>query len=345
MSGGMERTFMRQDHLSNRTRSGSKRAFTLVELLVVIGIIAVLIGILLPALNKARRSANALKCAANMKQIAVAVSNYINSNRGTLPPAVVIPAGDATNPYQDGWFWSSELTHLKYISAPNMLSGIPGDNTMHFDKSSVFYCPEAMTPQEQTPFAGLSSVTQGICPTDKKNSIGVVGKYNATRTDGQDPYAVASWYQLCAIKAGDKEAQVGGKNDAPFVWFDKGQTPMGTQMADPGYTRRVSRIKHPSIVCMIAEAAYINWVMGGTGATPVVNSVNGETMSPTCLSARHGRPTGNGNNALTNIAFFDGHVATMDTKAIVDYKDANGNQGAPYIPQSVGVVFTMSQAK
>jgi prepilin-type processing-associated H-X9-DG protein len=202
-----------------------------------------------------------------------------------------------------------------------------------------------MAPQDQTPFAGLSGVTQGICPTDKKNSIGVVGKFNATRGDGQNPYAVASWYQLCAIKAGDSKAYVGGINDAPFVWFDKGQTPMGTQMADANYTRRVSRIKRPSIVCMIAEAAYINWVLGGTGNTPVSNQVNGETMFLTCLSARHGRPTGNGNNALTNIAFFDGHVATMNTQPIVDYKDANGNGGAPYIPQSVGVVFTMSQSR
>jgi prepilin-type N-terminal cleavage/methylation domain-containing protein/prepilin-type processing-associated H-X9-DG protein len=59
--------------------------FTLVELLVVIGIIAVLIGILLPALGRARENANKLKCMANMKTIGQAIYMYVGENKGTLP--------------------------------------------------------------------------------------------------------------------------------------------------------------------------------------------------------------------------------------------------------------------
>jgi len=78
-------------HQCNRhvevTPISQRRGFTLVELLVVIGIIALLISILLPALNKAREQANQLKCAANLKAIGSGISIYLAENDGTYPCA------------------------------------------------------------------------------------------------------------------------------------------------------------------------------------------------------------------------------------------------------------------
>src|SRR5260221_10777267 len=104
-------------HLNRRKARG---AFTLVELLVVIGIIAVLIGILLPALQKARRSAATIQCSSNMRQIATAMLMYINGNKGHFPPAQI--KNTAAPGYVNGWWWPTELVRNKYISAPSVYS-------------------------------------------------------------------------------------------------------------------------------------------------------------------------------------------------------------------------------
>jgi prepilin-type N-terminal cleavage/methylation domain-containing protein/prepilin-type processing-associated H-X9-DG protein len=119
-----------------------KAGFTLVELLVVIGIIALLISILLPSLSSARRSAKSIKCLAALREVGNGFQMYAQDNRGYYPVAVHeeghtrFPLSLTTNP--DGKiFWSDQVSKYVQRDAKSRLELHEGR-----EKSVLWGCPE-----------------------------------------------------------------------------------------------------------------------------------------------------------------------------------------------------------
>jgi len=278
-------------------RSSSK-GFTLVELLVVIGIIAILVSLLLPALNKARSQANSIRCMSNLRQISLGLVAYSSENNGWIIPSFNLPQDPssptnytaAPNEIMDGW--------PAILDRDGFVRGAPASH----DINSVFYCPDTVD---------INGMIAGQTGTYGANSRGWIEwpmEFAGPTYGDSDPQIAVTW-----------PAMGFNKIIKSSYWFNA-YNPIGGSVAsipqnDLYYSasygfgpdtnsgeyiglHRTTNIKHSSLLVVVADGVY----MGR-------QSVDDLGMKNSRIGYRHSGP--GGANTIANAGFADGHVESI----------------------------------
>ena len=138
--------------------------FTLIELLVVIAIIAILIGLLLPAVQKVREAAARMKCSNNLKQLVLGLHNY-HSADGKFPSGYETPLTDPyPNYFNSAWAWSSFL--LPYVEQDNLAQQMGVSHSTRFG-GGITTCMPANVPGQLS----TTKLTVFRCPSDTGSDI------------------------------------------------------------------------------------------------------------------------------------------------------------------------------
>jgi prepilin-type processing-associated H-X9-DG protein/prepilin-type N-terminal cleavage/methylation domain-containing protein len=273
-------------------RRFSRMGFTLVELLVVIGIIALLISILLPALNRARAAAQSTQCQSMLRQFGNADAIYMNINKGWHVPAWF-------GPYQFNRTWPGFDDFRKAMGMPIMNKTSAYDLNIYCYVPDKYYCPKALRGQQGGVYSD-SKTFPGLRVLPLYYSYGM----NVEGID--DPPTAGTGFDTVNAPYADNTKIVGAP-DQVTSWASV-------------HAYKGNKVKHPTEKLFIADAMWVGINENGSGPDPTRNydkiGESNAAIAQRTIAWRHGK-------GYANILYFDGHAATLHKEEIYR-RDASG---------------------
>jgi len=265
--------------LSQLTRREGRRGFTLIELLVVIAIIAILIGLLLPAVQKIREAANRMKCSNNLKQIGLGLHNY-NDTYGGFPPGAI----------HRNLNWTPTSGEIGPNWAVMLLPFIEQDNLYRNAQNSVGLWMSVSTTDTGWQVVGGTVVKTYQCPSDGKNSTLCTIPFSGNSNPGGAGGWARGNYAANLGPSWPWESANGASANTDFGWAGSGPMCLWTASAGANKTGMgVATIPDGSsntvlageILCGVSNQDVRGvWAAGSVGSSVVAAMAVGDDQGP-----------------------------------------------------------------